>query len=268
MRSALLTGRDHTAIGAVEVVAEGNCAVSLCRGGAAKTYTHTEPNEDACMFAEGPGGVLLAVADGHHGAIGSEIAIKHLLEQQAETWTGAVAADAGSLEREAAEVISAINLAILAEAERCGLPPSPTTLCFALIRPDENLLIHGSVGDSHIFWTREAAPLEIAWIAQVQAQPAYLGYPPSPERDAQRRVACEELSETRSVVLATDGFSEEGIGHDSPETELHAIQSQSLVCDVNLRPIETCRGVAESANAIQRRNHAGDNIACAVWVPN
>lgn len=268
MRSAILTGRDHTTLGAIEVVAEGPCAVALSRGGAPKTYSHTEPNEDACLFAIGRGGALVAVADGHHGAIGSEIAMRQLLDLYAERWTALDTGPAQQLEHEAADAVSAANLAILVEADRCGLPPSPTTLCFALIRPHDDFFIHASVGDSHIFWTREAAPVDLGWAAENPDQPSYLGYPPTSERDARRKVECTDLAGTRSLVLVTDGFSEKGIGHDAPDTELHAIQSRSLVRPVDLRAIETCRGVALSANEIQRKRHAGDNLACAVWVPS
>jgi hypothetical protein len=266
MRSALLAGRDHATLGAIEVVAEGACAVALSRGGAAKTYFHTEPNEDACLFAVGPGGAVLAVADGHHGAIGAEIAMRHLLEHNAERWTAPSAGSPNELEREVSAAVSAANLAILDEAERSSLPPSPTTLCLVVIRPEDDILVHASAGDSHIFWTRDAGPVDIGWAAQSPERPAYLGYPPSAEHEAKRGIGTFPLAGTRSVVLVTDGFSEHGIGHDDPETELHAIQSQSLSCAADLRPIETCRGVAQSANQIQRKHRAGDNLGCAVWI--
>ncbi len=267
MRSALLAGRDHNELGAIEVIAEGPCAIAISRGGAPKTYSHTEPNEDACLFASGPGGVLVAVADGHRGATGSEIAVRHLLEHHAPAWTRATAGSAERLSEEAAEAMSNINLAILGEAERCKLPPSPTTLSFALARPGEDLLLHASVGDSHIFRTREDTPVDLGWAARHDESPAYLGHPKTPQREAKRTIGCEPLAGTRSLVLVSDGFSESGIGHRCPEAKLHAIQSHSLTCDDPLRPIETCRGVAESTISIQRKNRAGDNLCCAVWTP-
>jgi hypothetical protein len=266
MLSALLKGRDHNVLGATELIAEAACAVALSRGGAAKTYSHTEPNEDACLFAEGDGGALIAVADGHHGAIGAEIAMAHLLEHAALRWTSRAAIDSQAWLREASKETTAINLAIQREAERCGLPPSPTTLCFAIVRPNENQLIHGSVGDSHLYWTREGAPIDLGWGASNKERPAYLGYPASAELEAKRTFGVEALAGTRSLVLVTDGFSEDGIGHASPATELHSIQGVSLSAPEELRAIETCRGVVESAAAIQRKNRAGDNIACAVYV--
>lgn len=267
MRSALLAGRDHTEIGAVELIAEGPCAISISRGGAAKTYSHTEPNEDACLFALGPGGALIAVADGHHGAAGAEIAMRQLLEQFAPSWTGEGPASRDTLVGEAAEALVEVNRAIVAEGERCKLPPSPTTLCFALVRPQEDLLLHVSVGDSHIFWTREAAPLDLGWAAQSGERAAFMGHFSAAEHAARHTIACESLAGTRSLVLVTDGFSEDGIGHDSPASELHTLQTRTLLAKDELRPVETCRAVAESALQIQRKNQAGDNLACATWTP-
>lgn len=266
MHSALLVGRDHTEIGAIDLVAEGPCAISISRGGAAKTYTHTDPNEDACLFALGPGGALLAVADGHHGAVGAEIAMRHLLEHVAPRWTRESAGSGDALAAEAAEALAAINREIQSEAKRCKMPVSATTLSFVLVRPGEDLLLHVSVGDSHIFRTREAAPLDLSWAAHNDGRPAYMGYDDATEHDAMHSIAWESLAGTRSVVLVTDGFSEEGIGHDSPSTELDAIQTRSFACEGELRPVETCRGVAESTLSIQKKNNAGDNLSCAVWI--
>jgi serine/threonine protein phosphatase PrpC len=266
MRSALLVGRDHTDLGAIELIGEGPCAISISRGGAAKTYSHNEPNEDACLFAIGPGGALIAVADGHHGAIGSEIAMRHLLDCVAQTWTQENAGSSEALAGEAAEALSSIHRVILTEAERCALPPSPTTLSLALLRPDDDLLLCASVGDSHTFWTRDALPLDLGWAALEAGPPAYLGQPTGLEAEDRRTITCESLAQTRALVLVTDGFSEEGIGHDAPANALHSIQTRSLACEHERRPVETCRGVAESALSIQQKNNAGDNLSCAVWI--
>ncbi len=80
VKSALLRGRDHTRLGAIEVVAEGVLAIALSVGGFRKSYRHTDPNEDAAAFACGEGGLVVAVADGHGGAVASEAALERLLE--------------------------------------------------------------------------------------------------------------------------------------------------------------------------------------------
>ena len=91
MRSALLRGRDHTRLGITAAVAEGRAAIALSRGGAPKSYRHRDPNEDAALFAEGEGGILLAVADGHGGCDAAETAVERLLARFAPAWTDAAA---------------------------------------------------------------------------------------------------------------------------------------------------------------------------------
>ena len=89
MRQALLRGRDHLELGAIGVVSEGAVAIAISKGGALKNYQHTDPNEDAAAFAVGAGGILVAVADGHNGSEGAEIALEHLLGDCASAWTAA-----------------------------------------------------------------------------------------------------------------------------------------------------------------------------------
>lgn len=262
----MFTGRDHQDLGAADVVAEGPCAIAISRGGVTKNYAYTEPNEDACGFAWGANGALLAVADGHHGAIGAELAVRHLIEECAERWTHAPALSAATLEGEACEAIGAINAAIFAEADRCHLPTSPTTICFALVRPAEELLLHASVGDSHIFWTQDGMPVDIGWAAQNSSHPTYMGRTRDFTPTDKSMISLESLAGTRAVILVTDGFSEEGIGHSEPLDALTTIQTQGFGQDAEIRALETCRGVAESAMAIQKKNRAGDNISCALWM--
>ena len=87
MRSALLRGRDHTRLGITAAVAEGRAAIALSRGGAPKSYRYRDPNEDAALFVEGEGGILLAVADGHGGCDAAETAVEKLLARFAPAWT-------------------------------------------------------------------------------------------------------------------------------------------------------------------------------------
>ena len=87
MRSALLRGRDHTRIGITAAVAEGRAAIAISRGGAAKAYRYRDPNEDTALFAQGEGGVLLAVADGHGGCQAAEVVTDKLLASFASEWT-------------------------------------------------------------------------------------------------------------------------------------------------------------------------------------
>ncbi len=87
MRSAFLRGRNQHRIGGLELVGEGPTAIALSRGGARKTYSHTDPNEDCVAFATGAGGQLVVATDGHHGELGSEAAVQTILDEFAEPWT-------------------------------------------------------------------------------------------------------------------------------------------------------------------------------------
>ena len=56
MRSAILCGREHARLGAIDLIAEGPVAIAISLGGASKVYPHTDPNEDAALFAVADGG--------------------------------------------------------------------------------------------------------------------------------------------------------------------------------------------------------------------
>ena len=56
LRLALLRGREHVELGAIDVVAEGSAAIAISLGGAPKRYAHVDPNEDAALLALGAGG--------------------------------------------------------------------------------------------------------------------------------------------------------------------------------------------------------------------
>jgi serine/threonine protein phosphatase PrpC len=266
LRTAQLRGHDHCQIGAVELIAEGPCAVAISRGGAAKTYSHTDPNEDACLFACGSGGALVAVADGHHGAGGSEIALDYLMENCAEAWTNDAPLTPDHFKQTAREALKEANTAILREAERCRIPPAPTTLSLAIARPGDDLLYHLSVGDSHIFCLREGELRDVGWAADTRDHPHFLGDSKHAELTSRLTVACERIDDLLALVLVTDGFSEQGIGFPDPQDALSRILERSLGVEPDRKAVETCRGVADAAISIQRTNRAGDNIACAVWI--
>ena len=76
---AKLHGEASDALGAVSAIAQGSVAITLSKGGARKTYEHTDPNEDGAAFAIGPAGVLVAVVDCHSGRDAARIAINVVL---------------------------------------------------------------------------------------------------------------------------------------------------------------------------------------------
>lgn len=271
MRSALLRGHEHPEIGAVEVVGEGPAAIAISRGGAAKTYPYTDPNEDAAFFALGRAGTLIAVADGHWGSRGSEQVLEHLLTHHATAWTDEPAALPGADAWRAAalDALVAANDALLDDAERRSFQPAPSTLSLALARPGDDLLLHASVGDSHVFRIGGEGVEDLGWASRGRRRCYFLGDARTePAQHPERCViGCEPLGETRALVLVTDGISERGIGVDDPTAAVARAVETSAQRDLELRPLAACRGVVDAALAAHRKNRAGDNVACAlVWL--
>ncbi len=252
-------------------MAEGPAAIALSRGGARKTYNHTEPNEDAALFALGDGGALIAVADGHHGASGSEAALEDLLQRTAPEWTaaGTVVGSNEAWQEMALDALLACNRAVLARAAELKVAPAPTTLALALVRPAEALLVHACVGDSHCFQATDTLVVERGWAALGRRDTYFLGYQAETrEREQEKCVlGCRPLADTRAVVLATDGLSERGIGVTDPEAAVREAVREASRCEPELRALDTCKRVNQAAIDAQRRQRAGDNIGCAVlWL--
>jgi len=268
VRSAVLRGRDHTRLGLTAAVAEGRAAIALSRGGAPKSYRHRDPNEDVALFAEGEGGILLAVADGHGGCEAAEAAIERLLAAWAPAWTGASAPGLReSWPERAPNVLAELNAAIL-ERVALGAPDSArTTLSFALLRPDDDLLAFASLGDSHIFQLTAGEVLELGH--EDGRRTCYLGFASETvESLAGKYVAgAQGLAGTRAVVLVTDGLSERGIGVAVPEDAVAECAELAASGLPELRPLGAARGVVERALAEHRRHRAGDNVAAAVAWP-
>ena len=288
MRQALLRGRDHLELGEIGAVSEGAVAIALSKGGAPKTYRHTDPNEDAAAFAIGAAGTFLAVADGHNGAEGAEIALLHLLTQHAPAWTAADCAlrEAASWRDAMWQAFLEVNNEILKDAAVRGAPPPGATLSVALARPGDDLLVYAAMGDSPLYALLEtpddadpaaaaAAPAKLAGLADLgfeaysDARPSYLGH--QTETPASIRAHCtvgtRPLRDVRAIVLATDGLSEVGIGVADPAAAVVEIVSAAARYAADLRPLEAARSVVEIALAAHRENRAGDNAAAGVvWL--
>ncbi len=269
MSHALLRGRDHTLLGAVAGVGEGAAAIALSRGGARKPYDHVDPNEDVALFLAGPGGLLVAVADGHGGVEAAELAVE-LLADQALPWTEA--ADPGLEKRwegAARETLSRAHEHILEARSRGAAASSRTTLAFAVHRPAERLLAWASIGDSHVFAVGESEATDLAFVG---GRPSFLGQAEAPadELVGRARVGVVPSDRLLAAVLASDGLSERGIGVDAPsasvvEAAQRARLASGQACD--RLALETARGLVETALHSHRSRRAGDNIATAVaWI--
>jgi serine/threonine protein phosphatase PrpC len=267
VRFALQRGREHTELGAIDIVAEEAAAIAISIGGAKKRYAHVDPNEDAALLALGPAGTLVAVADGHHGFEAAEVALEYIANYPAPHWTEPGTVRADTWRRQVGAVLEDANRAI--RAERPGSAEgSCTTLAFALVVPGENALLYATIGDSHLY--RVAADGTVRDLAAPREEkPYFLG---QSEADAaallaRGRIGSAPLAGTRAIVLVTDGLTERGIGVDDPAAAVHEAITAAACAPPQRRPLAAARGLLERAVASHRRRNAGDNTACAVvWL--
>jgi len=261
MRKGVLRGREHTGIGQIACVAEGDLAVAISRGGAAKRYAYSDPNEDAVGFDQGPGGRVLVLADGHGGHQASELAVNEVLALAAE-WTRERLPDE-PWEHAAPRFIEHIHDEIRAGGVSGDSLGSRTTLAFAVVRPAEDLWCWASVGDSHIFRSLSDETREFG---QNPGKLLFLGIPMRESDELGLRFGHEPLAGVRCLTLASDGISERGIGVEDPAGAVADALTRGCGHAAHLRPLETARALTEIALASHRSHDAGDNIACAVWL--
>jgi serine/threonine protein phosphatase PrpC len=269
MRTGLLLGRDHTRIGDLAALAEGRSAIALSRGGAAKTYDYRDPNEDACAFAYTDRAFLVAVADGHWGNGGAELALARILDRHAPRWLAPTTiALAERWSTEAPDVVQDLDRALVAAGN--GMKTiGRTTLTLVVARPTDGWWSALCVGDSHLFEidgevVREHFP------ASGRGGGLFVG---DPRTDRQRvesgtRAGVQTLSPTSCFLLATDGLSETGIGVADPgKAAAEAFIAARGGDDPSLRPLDAARALAECALESHREQQAGDNIATAcLWL--
>ena len=268
MKIAILRGRDHHRIGGFALEGLGRVAVALSRGGARKTYDHTDPNEDCAAFAVGEGGELVIAADGHHGDLGSEAAVEAILADFAPRVLAAAAPTTSpDAWRELAfDALLRANRAVLEIAGRKQIQPAPTTLVLAILRPADDLLLHVSLGDSHLFAIDAAGATELGGRDPEWKFTPFLGYEQASRELLERyaRVGVRGLSDLRAVALVTDGLSERGIGVEDPARTVHeCIARIEAGTAADLSAVRACRSIVDDAMSAHRRQQAGDNLACS-----
>ncbi len=263
MSRGVLRGSQAVKVGRIATIGEGAAAIALSRGGAPKTYSYVDPNEDCAGFARGPCGVLLAVGDAHNGRHASQIAVETLLERFGSAWTAA-SAPGRSWPELAAEAVGAAHAAVLAAAARGGNPHSRSTLAFALLHLEEGWLGWGSVGDSHVFRVGDEGAEELG--AGRDDPSWFIGSAPrsAQELGARARAGRVHADGIRAVVLASDGLSERRIGVEDPAAAVAEAARAAGGEAPERRPLALARGLVEIAQAAQQRNRSGDNIAAAV----
>ena len=77
-----LHGREQNLLGGHAALAQGSAGIALSIGGVKKTRGSADPNEDSVGFAEGEGGTLLVVADGHWGRNAAEVVVERVLAHE------------------------------------------------------------------------------------------------------------------------------------------------------------------------------------------
>lgn len=269
MRSAWLRGRDALELGAMLERRSGSGAVALSRGGAKKSYAHTDPNEDGALVVAGDGGVLVAVADGHGGVEAAEIALEHVYTAVAPRLVAADATLRGAWEALALETLVSTNAAIVERAERSARRRSRTTLALAVARPAEGWLFHLAVGDSHVYQVTRDGAFDLACERADGGESHFLGFgPETPEslRGKSLRGA-EPLAGTRAVAAVTDGLSERQVGVEDPDAAVLDAWRDAAVAAAPERAAAFARGIVERALAAHLRQPSGDNVAAAVaWL--
>lgn len=266
MDTAFLRGREHLELGHIAAIAEGPAAIALSRGGAKKTYRHSEPNEDAALFGAASEGLLVAVADGHFGASGSERALELLWAERAVL---AAAAVQGDWEPRVLELLAAIDRRLVAEAQEAGRMPAPTTLSLAWVPRAGAGLFHAQVGDSLAFACRGDEVVELSAPESGNGRARFLGEGLDPEQELApcARIGRLDRDGVDVIVLATDGLSERGIGVDEPARAVGEVIQEARAAGSERAPLEAARALVERALDAHRRHHAGDNMASAVaWL--
>lgn len=269
MRSALLRGREHLEIGAIDAVAEGPVAIAISMGGAKKSYAHTDPNEDAVFFSVGNAGILVAVADGHGGFEASEVVLEHLLSHPGPQWVEPGGVTPASWNRHALAAVSDANGEILRERFDTDMEKSRTTLTMALVVPEADVLLYACFGDSHLFRVRPGGVVDLAAVETTMGLESFLGHgQETPESLAEKcRIGMEPLEDTIAVALASDGLSEYQIGVENPGAVVFESIETARRAAPELRPLEASRSIVEAALAAQRKNASGDNVCAAVvWL--
>lgn len=264
MRSALLRGPEHAVLGGIAAIAEDALAIALSQGGAAKRYPHREPNEDFAGFAWSEWGAVLAVADGHQGADAAAVALERAIAH-APRWLerAPIALDA-RFGAEADALVRDIHQQIVSQLAQTG---SRTTLALALARPREGWLGLVSVGDSLLF---THGPAGTRWIRGAEhANATFLGTARLEADDLVKAtfVDVRPLRLERAVVLATDGFSQPGIGVADPEKAIAQAAQEATRAGAERASLVFARAIVERALDSQKARRSGDNVAAAVlWL--
>lgn len=257
-----LLGRDAQELRQVHVVQGLGGAAALSRGGARKCYGTATGNEDAAVFAEGPRGVVLSVADAHAGPQASEWALAWLAEHWVQQWM-TYGASAETWNVEAMDLLHAVNEYLVQQNIKHSTN-SRTTLAVAILDAVCGVVLAASAGDSHVYLVGASQASAIA--RGSGAGTFFLGQAPA-SRSAiagvcAARVVC--VAAERVLVLATDGLSTEGIGLSDPAAVIVGIVAGTVAPDPARWAGTVADALATRGCQSQAANESEDDIAVAV----
>lgn len=220
-------------------------ALALTRGLHPKPYAWTDANEDDVAAVVGERATALVVADGHNGAISSEVALRIVLDRLGDDPPADLTDD------DLVDLFLAAGDAVL-DATRAadGQRDSRTTLSVALVA--DHSLRWGAIGDSPIFVTDGAGGRELT-----EGAHRFVGWPMRRSGvDATLQRGRAPLSPRGWVALTSDGFSNFSLGH-APADVVARVLGQSSDAEAGARMLID--------HAFEGR--AGDNVAVAVLGP-
>ncbi|HSJ99487.1 MAG TPA: protein phosphatase 2C domain-containing protein, partial [Myxococcota bacterium] len=242
MSEVLLRGQEYVTLGAVGEGGGDEVAAAITRGGAPKPYQHIDPNEDAALAMRGACGALVAVADGHYGCCGAETALESLLAAAREWLVGSSRSPDAWYQAALAALIAANDAVLAGQDARMR---ARTTLSFALARPEDDLLVHGALGDSHLFVVDAIVAAEIPRPRKTLFLGAGELAPSAAERHG--RIGVQTLDLPRAIVAATDGLSERAIGVADPAGAVHAAVTAAAAEPAGVRAAAAARGIVDAA---------------------
>jgi serine/threonine protein phosphatase PrpC len=203
-----------------------------------------DPNEDVVGAFSGPGGTLVALADGHNGRDSAAIVIAYVAEHLGKE------PGPRSLRGTVTNVIYAAGEAIQREAswKNARAPESRTT--FAAAAAHGRDLAFATMGDSALFVCGHGGSRRLD-----DPKHHFVGYPMTKDEIRERLITGEEtLGDGEWVVLVTDGFT------DFPPGAVPRLGGQ---IDSQRSAEAAVRSLIEAAF----EGGAGDNVAAAVISP-
>jgi len=244
--ASVLWGRDCVEYGEVAVSRPADqVALALTRGLYPKPYAWTDDNEDDVAAVIGKRATALLVADGHNGAVSSEVALGIVLDRFGEDPPPDLTDD------ELIDLFVAAGDAVLdATRAKDGQHDSRTTLSVALV--GERSVRWAAIGDSPIFVMEEGRGRELT-----EGVHRFVGWPMRRSGvDATLQRGRVTLSAGGWVALASDGFSNFSLGH-APADVVGRLLGDAADAEAGARMLID--------HAFEGR--AGDNVAVALAGP-